>query len=61
MPVCSKCGEPYRNYMGPLLEDFTRKDPRRETVTKEWRREGCGHLLGYKTWGGVKQKDREDT
>ena len=53
MPTCSKCGEPYRNYMGPLLEDFTRKGPRKKIVTKEMRCE-CGHLLGHKTWKAVK-------
>ena len=54
MPTCSKCGKAYRNHMGPLLEDFTRKGSRTESVTKEMRCEGCGHLLGYKTWGAVK-------
>lgn len=54
MPNCSKCGEPYRNYSGPLLEDFTRKGPRTKTVTKEHRCNGCGHLLGYKTWNAVR-------
>lgn len=60
MPTCSKCGEPYQNYMGPLLEDFTRKGPRTETVTKEWRCKRCGHLLGHKTWKGMKQKAEEE-
>ena len=50
MPSYSKCGEPYRNKMGPLLEDFTRKGPRTKPVTKEMRCKGCGHLLGHKTW-----------
>jgi DNA-directed RNA polymerase subunit RPC12/RpoP len=50
MPTCSKCGKAYRNYMGPLLGEFTRKGLHGITVTKEIRCEGCGHLLGHKTW-----------
>lgn len=52
MPTCSKCGKPYRNYMGPLMDDFTREGPRTETVIKEDRCKGCGHVLAYKTWAG---------
>ena len=53
MPTCSKCGKAYRNYTRPLLEDFVRKGPRTETVTKEHRCKGCDHLLGYKIWKAV--------
>ena len=38
---------------GPLLEDFVRKGLRTEAVIGQMRCEGCGHLLGYKTWGGT--------
>jgi len=56
--TCSKCGKGYRIYMGPLLEDFTRKGPRTKTVRKERRCESCGHLLGHKIWRGTDETSK---